>query len=96
MLDLREQHLPFFSEPVPPLHTGGRFTEPRAETWRARLARYDGFIATVAEYNHGPTAELKNALDNAHLEWELKADRLVGLAEASAGHARSKSSVESQ
>ena len=78
VLDLREQHLPFFSEPVPPLHTGGRFTEPRAEIWRTKLAQYDGFIATVAEYNHGPTAELKNAFDSAHLEWSRKPIAFVG------------------
>jgi hypothetical protein len=47
--------------------TGGMFTEPEAEAWRKRIGELDAFIATVAEYNHGPTAVRKNAFDSALL-----------------------------
>lgn len=78
VLDLRDANLPFFNEPSAPIYTGGRYSEPNAEAWRQRLAQYDGFIATVAEYNHGPTAALKNAFDCAHTEWIRKPIAFVG------------------
>jgi NAD(P)H-dependent FMN reductase len=34
-----------------------------AERWKKKLREFDGFVITVAEYNHGPTAVLKNAID---------------------------------
>lgn len=78
VLDLRDQNLPLFEEPVPPAFTGGAFSNPDAEAWRLKIKGYDGFIATVAEYNHGPTAVLKNALDSASFEWNRKPIGFVG------------------
>lgn len=78
VLDLRDQNLPFYEEPVPALYTGGAFSAPAAEAWRNKLAQYDGFIVTAAEYNHGPTAVLKNAFDSAAFEWRRKAIAFVG------------------
>jgi NAD(P)H-dependent FMN reductase len=77
-LDLRDYKLPFFNEPVPPSYSGGVYSEPQAEAWRKRVGEFDGFIATVAEYNHGPTAVLKNAFDSAQLEWQRKPIAFVG------------------
>jgi len=77
-LDLREEDLPFFSEAAPPAETNGVFASPKAELWRSKLADMDGFIVTVAEYNHGPTAVLKNAIDSAYLEWLRKPIAFVG------------------
>lgn len=78
VLDLREYRLPFFDEPASPFHMGGVYTQPEAENWRKRIGAFDAFIATVAEYNHGPTAVLKNAFDSAHLEWQRKPIAFVG------------------
>lgn len=78
VLDLREHPLPLFNEPAPLAYSGGKFSEPAAEAWRHEIGAYDGFIATVAEYNHGPTAVLKNALDSAFLEWQRKPIAFVG------------------
>jgi NAD(P)H-dependent FMN reductase len=78
VLDLRDQHLPFYDEPAPAHHTGGVFTRPEAEAWRHRIGAFDGFIATAAEYNHGPTAVLKNAFDSASYEWNRKPIAFVG------------------
>jgi NAD(P)H-dependent FMN reductase len=77
-LDLRDHKLPFFNEPAPPIYTEGRYSEPAAEAWRRKIGEFDGFIATVAEYNHGPTAVLKNALDSASFEWNRKPIAFVG------------------
>jgi len=78
VLDLRDYELPFFHEPASPAYTGGIYTEPKAEAWRNRIGEFDAFVAIVAEYNHGPTAVLKNAFDNAFLEWQRKPIAFVG------------------
>jgi NAD(P)H-dependent FMN reductase len=78
VLDLRDFELPFLKEPVPPSFTGGTYGQPKAEVWRKRVGQFDAFIATVAEYNHGPTAVLKNAFDSAFLEWQRKPIAFVG------------------
>jgi NAD(P)H-dependent FMN reductase len=78
VLDLRDYRLPFFDEPAPPLYAGGVYTQPEAETRRKRIGEFDAFVATVAEYNHGPTAVLKNAFDGAYLEWQRKPIAFVG------------------
>jgi NAD(P)H-dependent FMN reductase len=77
-LDLRDWPLPFFNEPTSPTVTGGVFTDPVAERWRRKLGEFDGFIVVAAEYNHGPTAVLKNALDSALNEWKEKPIAFVG------------------
>jgi NAD(P)H-dependent FMN reductase len=78
VLDLRDYRLPFFNEPASPAYTGGVYTQPEAEVWRKRIGEFDAFVATVAEYNHGPTAVLKNAFDSASLEWQRKPIAFVG------------------
>ncbi|HYH97762.1 NAD(P)H-dependent oxidoreductase [Hyalangium sp.] len=78
VLDLRDQNLPFFEEPLPVIYTGGAYSHPAAEAWRQKLGAYDGFIVTAAEYNHGPTEVLKNALDSAYNEWHRKPIAFVG------------------
>jgi NAD(P)H-dependent FMN reductase len=78
VLDLRDFELPFLKEPVPPSFTGGVYSQPEAENWRKRIGEFDAFVAIVAEYNHGPTAVLKNAFDSAFLEWQRKPIAFVG------------------
>lgn len=78
ILDLRDHPLPYFEEPLSPGFTGGAYSNPAAEAWRHRIGSYDGFIVTAAEYNHGPTAVLKNAFDSAFLEWNRKPIGFVG------------------
>lgn len=78
VLDIKDFDLPLLQEPVPPAYTGGVFANPAAEAWRKRLGDFDGFIATAAEYNSGPTAAMKNALDSALNEWNRKPIAFVG------------------
>lgn len=78
VLDLREHPLPFFNEPAPVGYSGGKYTEAAAEAWRHKVGGYDGFIVTAAEYNHAPTAVLKNAFDSASYEWNRKPIAFVG------------------
>jgi NAD(P)H-dependent FMN reductase len=78
VLDLRAFQLPFFNEPTPPAYAEGVYTRPEAEAWRKRIGEFDAYVATVAEYNHGPTGVLKNAFDSAFLEWQRKPIAFVG------------------
>jgi NAD(P)H-dependent FMN reductase len=78
VLDLRDWPLPFFDQPTSPAIAGNGYSNPVVESWRRRIGEFDGFIATVAEYNHGPTAVLKNALDTAYSEWNNKPIGFVG------------------
>ncbi len=78
VLDLRDFRLPFFNEPASPMATGGVFSVPEAEAWRKRISEFDAFVAIVAEYNHGPTAVLKNSFDSALNEWQRKPIAFVG------------------
>src|SRR6267378_3359562 len=77
-LDLRERALPFFTEPLPPSYTEGKYSNPAAEAWRHEIGRYDAYIVTAAEYNHGCTAVVKNAFDSAFFEWRRKPIAFVG------------------
>jgi len=75
-VDLRDYPLPFFEEVASPV-----FVPPQsvvAQAWAARLAQFDGFVILAAEYNHGPTAVLKNALDYAFREFNKKPVTFVG------------------
>ncbi len=39
-----------------------------AQRWQKKVGEFDAFIFTAAEYNRGPTAVLKNALDYAYAD----------------------------
>ena len=49
-----------------------------AQAWQKKVAEFDGFIFTAAEYSRGPAAVLKNALDYAYTEWNRKPAAFVG------------------
>jgi hypothetical protein len=54
----------------------GLFLEPTETTWcgsgRLAVGDGDGFIFVSPEYNYGPPAVLKNALDWLYVEWNRK------------------------
>jgi NAD(P)H-dependent FMN reductase len=72
VLDLRDYPLPFFNEALPVGLLNGNYSVEIAKKWAAKIAEADGFIMTVAEYNHGYTAVLKNAIDYVYSEWFKK------------------------
>jgi NAD(P)H-dependent FMN reductase len=76
ILDLRDYKLPFFDEQTSPAYAPSQ--APGAKEWQEKIASLDGYIATVAEYNRGPTGVLKNALDYAYNEWNRKPIGFVG------------------
>jgi NAD(P)H-dependent FMN reductase len=76
VVDLRDYPLPFFEEAASPLHIPPK--PAVALAWGAKLDEFDGFIVLAAEYNHGPTAALKNAFDYAYREFNKKPITFVG------------------
>jgi NAD(P)H-dependent FMN reductase len=75
-LDLRDFDLPFFAEAASNLHLPS--VDPKALAWQEAIRQYDGYIFVVAEYNHSITAALKNALDQAYVEWVRKPFSALG------------------
>lgn len=76
LLDLRSFDLPFFNEVASNLWVPSQ--DPNAVRWQETLAGYDGFIFVTPEYNHSIPAVLKNALDQAYVEWNRKPFGIVG------------------
>ena len=75
LIDLREWPLPFFNEPRPPM-AGGQAAE--AEAWASKVAEAHGYVFVTPEYNFGPPAVLKNALDHVYDAWNNKPVAFVG------------------
>jgi len=44
-----------------------------ARAWAKKIADADAFLVIAPEYNHGPSAVLKHALDTVYAEWNNKA-----------------------
>ena len=85
VLDLRDYPMPFFNEPASPAWAPSQ--NEVAQKWQKKVAELDGFIFITAEYNRGPTAVLKNAIDYAYNEWNKKAVTFVGYGGAGATRA---------
>ena len=88
LLDLRDYPMPFFDEATPPSVPGRAPYENEAVTrWTQAVAASDAFVFVTGEYNFGPPAVLKNAIDWVYPEWNRKAAAFVGY--GSVGGARS-------
>jgi NAD(P)H-dependent FMN reductase len=87
-LDLLDFPMPFFDQPISPGMPGRPpYEHPIVMKWTAAIAASDGFIFVTPEYNYGPPAVLKNALDWVYPEWNRKAAAFVSY--GSTGGARS-------
>ncbi len=83
LLDLRDFPMPFFDQPMPPAMPGRPpYENEVVKKWTAEIARSDGFIFVTPEYNYGPSAVLKNALDWVYPEWNRKAAAFVSYGSA--------------
>ena len=70
LVDLRDFDLPLFDEMASNLWMPS--SDARAVKWQQKIGEFDGYIFVVAEYNRSITGALKNALDQAHNEWNRK------------------------
>lgn len=76
IVDLRDFDLPFFDEMAS--NAWMPSSNPNAVKWQNKVGEFDGFIFVTAEYNRAITGALKNALDQAYVEWNKKAFGAVG------------------
>jgi NAD(P)H-dependent FMN reductase len=79
LVDLRDVALPMFDQPMSPARvTTGDYGNPAVNAWGKKVAEADGYVLVAAEYNHGYTAVLKNALDSIFREWNRKPVAFMG------------------
>jgi NAD(P)H-dependent FMN reductase len=76
LIDLKDYPMPLFAEQASPAYAPAK--NEVAQRWQKKAAAADAFVFTAAEYNRGPTAVLKNALDYAYKEWNNKPVAFVG------------------
>lgn len=74
--DLKEENLPFLNEKNSP--ADGKYDHESTKKWSEKITSCDGFIFVTAEYNNGPPAPLKNAIDTIYKEWDRKPVAFVG------------------
>src|SRR4030088_1577498 len=78
LLDLRDFPMPFFDQPATPAMPGRPpYGNEVVKQWTAAIAASDGFVFVTPEYNYGPSAVLKNAIDWVYPEWNRKAAGFV-------------------
>jgi len=82
IVDLRDYPMPFFEEATSLAWAPAKNSV--ALRWQEKIQSLDGFVILAAEYNHGPTAVLKNAIDYAFSEWNNKPVAFVGYGGAGA------------
>lgn len=85
LIDLRDYQLPFFNEKASTMRMPSQNSE--SVRWQKKLAEFDGYVVVTAEYNHAPSAILKNALDYAYGEWIRKPIAFVGYGTVGAARA---------
>lgn len=70
VVDLRDYPMPFFDEVAS--NAWAPTQDPTAQKWQKKIAEFDGYVFVLAEYNRSLPGVLKNALDQAYVEWTRK------------------------
>lgn len=84
-LDLRDYHLPFFNEEQGPRGNKNRQPSTNVSKWLRDMEAADGYIFITPEYNEGPSAALKNAIDFLAFEGRRKPAIITGYSDGSNG-----------
>ena len=83
LLDLRDYPMPFFDEATTPGRPGrAPYPNEVVQRWTAQIGASDAFVFVTPEYNYGPPAVLKNAIDWVYPEWNRKAAAFVSYGSA--------------
>jgi len=85
LVDLKSFDLPFFNEDASNLWVPSK--DPRAVAWQRKVAGFDAYVVVTPEYNRSMPASLKNAFDQAYLEWNKKPIGFVGYGSVGAARA---------
>ncbi|GLQ08923.1 FMN reductase [Devosia yakushimensis] len=76
IVDLRDFNLPFFDEMAS--NAWMPSANDNAVKWQNKISEFDGYVFVTAEYNRSITGALKNALDQAYVNWNKKPFGAVG------------------
>ncbi|KKB84888.1 FMN reductase [Devosia limi DSM 17137] len=76
IVDLRDFDLPFFDEMASNAWMPSQ--NANAVKWQKKISEFDGYVFVTAEYNRSITGALKNALDQAYVNWNKKPFGAVG------------------
>lgn len=76
IVDLRDFNLPFFDEVAS--NAWMPSANDNAVKWQNKISEFDGYVFVTAEYNRSITGALKNALDQAYVNWNKKPFGAVG------------------
>ena len=76
IVDLRDFDMPLFDEMAS--NAWMPSVNPVAVAWQNKISEFDGYIFVTAEYNRSITGALKNALDQAYINWNKKPFGAVG------------------
>jgi len=85
LIDLKTWALPMFE--LAKFPSQGGYEDPLQQRWAATVARADGYLFVVSEYNHGITSALKNALDYLYAEWNRKPASFIAFGNAEGARA---------
>lgn len=85
VVDLRDFPMPFFNEVAS--NAWAPTQDPTAQKWQKKVAEFEGYIFVLAEYNRSITGALKNALDQAYVEWARKPFGAIGYGSMGAANA---------
>lgn len=80
LVDIADYDLPLLDEALPA--GWHQYANDHTKKWAAKIDEFDGFVIVTPEYNHGPSAAIKNALDYLALEWNNKAVAFVSYGSA--------------
>ncbi|HNZ61826.1 MAG TPA: NAD(P)H-dependent oxidoreductase [Paludibacteraceae bacterium] len=84
IVDIADYNLPLLDEIIPAsMH---QYQNEHTKKWAKKIDELDAYVFVTPEYNHAPTAALKNAIDFVYAEWNNKAAGFVSY--GSAGGAR--------
>ena len=85
LVDLRDFDLPMFDAVASNAYVPTQ--NPEAVRWNQTVARFDGYVFLVAEYNRSITGPLKNAIDWDYVNWGRKPMGVVGYGSVGAARA---------
>ncbi|KAI0194079.1 NADPH-dependent FMN reductase [Xylaria flabelliformis] len=88
-VDLRDFNLPIFNENVAPamVPAMAQFQHEHSKAWSAEIAKHDGYVLVIPEYNYGVAGGTKNAIDYLLNEWKGKPLTIVSYGAQGGGKA---------
>lgn len=85
VVDLRDYPMPLFAEVAS--NAWAPTQDAVAVKWQKKLAEFDGYIFVLPEYNRSLPGVVKNALDQANVEWARKPVGAMGYGSTGAANA---------